>query len=296
MPATIRGYSTNAYPDAANGSLSIAASSLTPSTASAGDILVAFVNVLNDQPNSSGYFIPTTPTGWTVGLTTTTGASTIDFLVVYTRTATGTSADNFNLTYNLDGSGQIEVTIIAVRDGRNPLFANRVFIYNGNNLSVPSQGTSGDLLLINAATWTGGGASVPFTTVPSGMSTSASQNVNGTNILQTILYSQTSETPSTKTITTNSAGITWANAVSISALPSTFTTSLISSFGGDTFGGGRPYYVFTPLPPVVGANHLYGAFGGNFWGNMEFGGTGTYYDIGNPKINKIGWGFIINSS
>jgi hypothetical protein len=44
------------------------------------------------------------------------------------------------------------------------------------------------------------------------------------------------------------------------------------------------------IPAVTGANRLYD---NNFFGNMQFGGAGTYYNIVIPINNNIGWGFII---
>jgi hypothetical protein len=76
----------------------------------------------------------------------------------------------------------------------------------------------------------------------------------------------------------------------------TGTTSLSGEFAGTVFGGmqfGGVGSYLNPVPPVTGANHLRGD---NFFGNMQFGGAGTYYDMTILTTNKIGWGFIIQST
>ena len=220
MAASIRGSATGVLTDTGAGPLTVTAASLSPAAPSAGDVLVAFVNVLDDAPNSSGAFTPTTPTGWTVGLAQVQGSS-LDWVVVYTRTATGTTADNLALPFSIDGTGQVEATVVAVQGSGTPSFGSRALSTGTTTVNVPSQGSTGDLLLINAANWVGGGASASFTTVPSGMSTTTSATSNGTAspaILTTILYSAASQTSGARTVTTSaSTSYTWATAVSFPA-------------------------------------------------------------------------------
>lgn len=195
--ATIRGFASAANSVNASGTLTISRASLSVASA-AGDLMLAFVNYNNVDFNSSASFSPTTPTGWTVGKAVTAGPD-IDWLVIYQRTATGTTADNFVLNYSGDGSGisnDITGIVVTIQNAGTPTFgavASGTFV---TSLAIPSVGSTGDLLLVNAGNYNG----IVYTTAPSGMTAVTSRSSSGAYVESSVLYQQTLGTPGTRTV------------------------------------------------------------------------------------------------
>jgi len=214
--ASIRGSANSINTDTFSGTVTVNASSLTPSAASSGDLLLAFVNVLDDSPGGAGFFTPTTPTGWTVGLSQI-GGSSVDWVVVYKRTATGTPADNFVMPFSIDGSGQVVVNVVAVQNAGTPSFGNRALASGTTTLSVPAQGSTGDLLVLNVASWAGGTAAGTLSGTPSGTtSIFESVSVGAAIALDTWLSYVSNQTPGTHTVTAVTLATSiWGTAVSI---------------------------------------------------------------------------------
>ena len=197
MAASIRGFASAAQTVSASGTLTITRSSLSVASV-AGDVMLAFINYNNVDFNNSAAFGPTTPTGWTVGKAVTAGPN-IDWLVVYQRIATGTAADDFVLNYDGDGSGlsnDITGIVVTIQNAGTPTFgsvANGTFV---TSLAIPSVGSTGDLLLVNAGNFNG----VAYTTAPSGMTAVTSRSSSGASVESSILYQQTLGTPGIRTV------------------------------------------------------------------------------------------------
>ena len=222
MAATIRGFASAALSAFASGTLTINASSLSVAPV-AGDLLLAFINYNNQDFNNSATFGPTTPTGWTVGKAVTAGSNN-DWIVIYQRTATGTAADNFVLNYDGDGSGisnDITGIVVTIQNAGTPTFgavASGTFV---TSLAIPSVGSTGDLLLVNAGNFNG----IVYTTAPSGMTAVTSRSSNGSIAESSILYQQTLGTPGTRTVASATGMYVMGVGVSVPSAASIPTTT-----------------------------------------------------------------------
>lgn len=229
MAASIRGYATANQTVSTNGTLTINASSLNVAPV-AGDLLLAFINYNNVDSNAVASFAATTPTGWTVGEAATAGPSGSDWVVVYKRTATATTADNFVLNYFGDGSGisnDITGIVVTIQNAGTPTFSSVVGAAPGTTATVPSVGSTGDLLLVNAGTFQAGGGVVSWTTIPTGMTSVVTVASAGSIQESSVLYSQVLGTPGTRTVTTTPSSYKIALGVSISAASIPTITSQI---------------------------------------------------------------------
>lgn len=227
--ATIRGFASAANSVSTSGTLTINASSLSVAPV-AGDLLLAFINYNNVDNNAAASFAATTPTGWTVGKAVTAGSSGFDWVVVYKRTATATTADNFVLNYDGDGSGlsnDITGIVVTIQDAGTPTFSSVVGAAPGTTATVPSVGSTGDLLLVNAGTWQAGGGVVSWTTIPTGMTSVVTVASAGSVQESSVLYSQVLGSPGTRTVTTTPSSYKSAFGVSVPfvAAGSTLTAS-----------------------------------------------------------------------
>ena len=229
--ATIRGFASASNSVFSSGTLTINASSLSVAPV-AGDLLLAFINYNNADNNNAASFAATTPTGWTVGKAVTAGSSGSDWVVVYKRTATASTADNFVLNYDGDGSGlsnDITGIVVTIQNAGTPTFgsvASGTFV---TSLAIPSVGSTGDLLLVNAGNFNG----VAYTTAPSGMTAVTSRSSNGSIVESSILYQQTLGTPGTRTVASATGMYVMGIGVSVPYVPAgstlTASASLVST-------------------------------------------------------------------
>ena len=229
MAVNVRGYATANQTVSTSGTLTINRASLSVASV-AGDLLLAFINYNNADNNNAASFVAPTPTGWTVGKAATAGPSGSDWVVVYKRTATGTVSDNFVLTYDGDGSGvsnDITGIVVTIQDAGTPTFSSVVGAAPGTTATVPSVGSTGDLLLVNAGTFQAGGGVVSWTTIPTGMTSVVTVASAGSVQESSVLYSQVLGTPGTRTVTTTPSSYKSALGVSVPfvAAGSTLTAS-----------------------------------------------------------------------
>ena len=208
MAATIRGFASGSAAGNTTGTITINASTLS-TVPVAGDQLIAFVHNNNANNNTSPSFYGTTPTGWTIAAAQVGGASGNDFAIVYKRTATATTADNFVLNFGGDGSGfesNTTVIVVTLANAGTPVFTSYASSQGVGNktVTVPSVGATGDLLLVSvgAFPWSSSSA-ITYGTNPSGMSAVTTLGTPpATAPESSILYQQVLGTPSTKTVST----------------------------------------------------------------------------------------------
>jgi len=253
----VRGYATAAQSVGTSGTLTINRSSLSVASV-AGDLMLAFINYNNADNNNAAVFGATTPTGWTVGKAATNGPSGSDWIVVYKRTATATTADNFVLNYDGDGSGNsndITGIVVTIQDAGTPTFTAVAGAAPGTTATVASIGSTGDLLLVNAGTFQAGGGVVSWTTVPSGMSSVVTVQSAGPTQESSVLYSQVLGTAGTRTVTTTPSSYKSAVGVAVPYVPAgtTYTASGSLSVAPSVSATAVPTYPATSAVTVTPA-------------------------------------------
>ena len=220
--------------------------------------MLAFINYNNADNNNAAVFGATTPTGWTVGKAATNGPSGLDWIVVYKRTATATTADNFVLNYDGDGSGvsnDITGIVVTIQDAGTPTFTAVAGAAPGTTATVASIGSTGDLLLVNAGTFQAGGGVVSWTTVPSGMSSLVTVQSAGPTQQSSVLYSQVLGTAGTRTVTTTPSSYKSAVGVAVPYVPAgtTYTASASLSVAPSVSATAVPTYPATAAVTVTPA-------------------------------------------
>jgi len=261
MAIAIRGYATASQSITTSGTLTITRSSLSVASV-ATDLMLAFINYNNQNNNNGPQFTGTTPAGWTQAISPfTTGNG--DYIVVYSRIATGTTSDDFVSSHSCETGYTADITgiVVTIKNAGTPTFSTATGTA-GTSLSVGSVGSTKNLLIVNAGA-TGG---VTFGAVPTGMTQLATVVSAGPIPERGILYQQLLGTPSSRTVTT------------------TTSTNILG--------------VAVAIPDTSININLNGAFGGNMFGANTFGGNlnnNPYQTIivTPPASNQIGWGFIV---
>jgi hypothetical protein len=155
--AVIRGFATyGAETGPGTTAFSVPTSSFNVAPA-AGDLILAFINYNNNGFNGAAlYGLSGLASGWTSVYNSGVDANTGN-LQVLSRTATGTTADGLSASITGDTSGtafDFTVIVVAIQNAGTPTIGTAQVGTFVTSINVPSIGSTGDLLLVNAGNFT----------------------------------------------------------------------------------------------------------------------------------------------